>query len=136
MSLTNQAVLNRLHITKTTDDLTIGNSTLTELLNDAKYEIGNERNGNILVTNNDNINSSNSIKIDNDNIIIDGNIVPDKNLKYSLGSLNQRYNDIYVGPGSINISGPEKGSFATLGSDNNGIAWTEKGFATPFINVK
>ena len=34
MNLTNNAVLNKLHILKTTDDLTIGNNTLTELLND------------------------------------------------------------------------------------------------------
>jgi len=41
-----------------------------------------------------------------------------------------------MGPGTLNIAGPiGSTASATLGSDNAGIAYTESGFATPFINV-
>ena len=40
-----------------------------------------------------------------------------------------------MGPGTLNIAGPNGVGNATLGSDDSGIAYTEFGFATPFINI-
>jgi hypothetical protein len=41
---------------------------------------------------------------------------------------------VFIGPGTLNIAGPS-GANATLGLDQNGIAYTKSGFATPFINI-
>jgi hypothetical protein len=41
---------------------------------------------------------------------------------------------MFIGPGTLNMGGPS-GASATLGSDQNGIAFTANGFATPFINI-
>jgi hypothetical protein len=44
--------------------------------------------------------------------------------------------DLYVGPGTINISGPPGAvNPATIGSDLQGIAYSQFGFASPFLNV-
>jgi hypothetical protein len=43
---------------------------------------------------------------------------------------------MYIGPATINISGPVgSGKVATIGTDSDGIVFTESGFATPFITV-
>ena len=39
-----------------------------------------------------------------------------------------------MGPGTLNIAGPNNSS-GTVGTDQNGIVYTETGFATPFINI-
>jgi hypothetical protein len=61
-------------------------------------------------------------------------IIPNAENTLSLGSYTNPWKEMYVGPGSLNIAGPS-GASATLGSDQNGIAYTAKGFATPFINI-
>jgi hypothetical protein len=40
-----------------------------------------------------------------------------------------------MGPGSLNIAGPTGTTYATIGSNLSGIAYSELGFATPFLNV-
>ena len=42
---------------------------------------------------------------------------------------------MFVGPGSINLLGVVGGNPATVGTDIDGIVYSEFGFATPFINV-
>ena len=94
-----------------------------------------EGNGNILLNDKttDNVYYSNSLEIVNDTIKAT-NIIPYKDNEYVLGTESFRWKDISMGPGTINIYGP-LGVKATIGSDNNGIAYTERGFASPFINV-
>ncbi len=77
-----------------------------------------------------------SISGETDGLYSSNSILPKDTLQYSLGSTGQRWKDMYVGPGTINILGPP-GSLndATLGSDTNGIAYTQHGFASPFINI-
>jgi hypothetical protein len=90
-------------------------------------------NGNLLVYNiNDETEYySQSIVVDNN-----GNLIPTTNNIYSLGTNTKKWKEIYMGPGTLNIAGPPGTTGnATLGSDGLGIAYTEFGFATPFINV-
>jgi hypothetical protein len=68
-------------------------------------------------------------------VVVSGDILPSQNNVFSLGMTGARWKDIFMGPGTLNIAGPTVATFATLGSDNAGIAYTEKGFATPFITV-
>ena len=99
--------------------------------------IGDTGSGSVLVVNPDdknNIYYNNLLKI-NDNIIAGTNIVPSSNNEFNLGATGARWKEIYMGPGTLNILGPQGFGNATLGSDSNGIAYTESGFATPFINI-
>ena len=66
---------------------------------------------------------------------ISSHIIPSIDNKYSLGSNDNRWKDLYVGPGTINIVGITGNVFATIGTDLESIIYTETGFATPFINV-
>ena len=94
-------------------------------------------NGSILVTdptNLDNVYYSNDLKITNNSIEILNNIVPSINNTFSLGTSTNRWKEIYVGPGTLNL-GSLAGQNATIGADDSGIAYTEFGFATPFINI-
>jgi hypothetical protein len=69
-------------------------------------------------------------------MIINSNILPDTTNTYTLGASGSSWRDLYVGPGTINIQGPVGATnIATIGSDLQGIVYTEYGFATPFINV-
>ena len=68
------------------------------------------------------------------NLVVAGSILPATTLTYSLGSTGSRWSDMYVGPGSINIKGPGS-SVGTIGTDSQGIVYTETGFATPFVNI-
>jgi hypothetical protein len=68
------------------------------------------------------------------NLTIAGNILPATTLTYSIGSTGARWNEIYVGPGTINIAGPAASS-GTIGTDSQGIIYTQSGFATPFVNI-
>jgi hypothetical protein len=78
---------------------------------------------------------SSLISIENDHQInIAGDLIPTVTNTYTLGRTGARWRDIFIGPGSINIKGPGA-SYATIGSDNQGVAYTEQGFATPFITV-
>lgn len=68
-------------------------------------------------------------------LLVSGDILPTQNNIFSLGSTADRWREIFIGPGTLNIAGPTVSAFATLGSDDAGIAYTEKGFATPFITI-
>ncbi len=71
-----------------------------------------------------------------DYISIGGSLLPDVSLSYSLGSTGQRWKDMYVGPGTLNIAGPTGSSaVGTIGTDSQGIVYTEFGFASPFLNI-
>ena len=62
--------------------------------------------------------------------------MPSENNIYNLGSTGLRWADLYMGPGTLNIAGPIGSTgFATIGSDDNSIAYSQFGFATPFINI-
>ena len=103
--------------------------------------------GAVLVTDPSNVYSvayNNTITIDNsyneadavNSVVVNvsGSILPTLSNTFSLGSTGAHWKEIYVGPGSLNIQGPG-GAFATIGSDSQGIAYAESGFAVPFINV-
>ena len=63
------------------------------------------------------------------------NLIPSITNTLSLGSTGQRFKDLFVGPGTIDIQGPTGTAIATLGTNIAGIIYTQNGFATPFINV-
>jgi hypothetical protein len=66
---------------------------------------------------------------------INAHFVPSIDNQYSLGSFTNKWKDLYVGPGTINIVGITGNVFATIGTDLQSIIYTETGFATPFINI-
>jgi hypothetical protein len=68
--------------------------------------------------------------------LLSGSLLPNPTLTYSLGSTTQRWVDMFVGPGTINVAGPA-GSTAvgTIGTDAQSTIYTETGFATPFVNI-
>jgi hypothetical protein len=69
-------------------------------------------------------------------LYISGNIIPTKTNTYSLGLTSATWKDIAVGPGTLTIQGPTGYTIAaTLGSNLTGLAYTQYGFATPFINI-
>lgn len=69
-------------------------------------------------------------------LYINDNFLPSTNNTLSLGASGLRWAEIFMGPGTLNISGPPGTTGqATVGSDNAGTVYTESGFATPFINV-
>jgi hypothetical protein len=64
-------------------------------------------------------------------LVVDGGIYPLRPLTNAIGSLERPWNSIYVGnTGTIYF-----GQKATIGSDDNGIAYASKGFAAPFMNI-
>jgi hypothetical protein len=65
---------------------------------------------------------------------IRGNIIPAQDNMYSLGATGLSWRSLHVGPGTIDISGPGN-VIGTIGTDQNGIVYTQSGFATPFINI-
>jgi hypothetical protein len=67
-------------------------------------------------------------------MVIAGDILPTQSNVFSLGATGTRWKEVFMGPGTLNIEGPS-GSNATLGSDLGGVAYTAKGFATPFITI-
>ena len=94
--------------------------------------------GNVLVNNpknSQNVYYSNDIYTTNSEIIIEKNLLPNQNNTISLGTNGKRFKDLFVGPGTINIKNDLGGQDATIGSDISGIAYTETGFASPFINI-
>ena len=68
-------------------------------------------------------------------IQVSADIRPTQTNIYSLGSTTSRWKEIYIGPGTINLGGTDSNVIATIGTDNNSIAYTQYGFATPFINI-
>lgn len=67
-------------------------------------------------------------------MVIAGDILPSQSNVFNLGATGLRWAEVFMGPGTLNIEGPS-GSNATLGSDLGGVAYTAKGFATPFITI-
>ena len=64
-------------------------------------------------------------------LIVDGGIFPLRPLTNTIGSLSRPWNSVYIGnTGTIYFGGAAK-----LSTDDNGIAYTTNGFATPFINL-
>jgi len=63
-------------------------------------------------------------------VVLDGNFLPATSAIYDLGSPTIRWRSVYADLGSVHL-----GPTATIGADNNGIAYTTSGFATPFINI-
>jgi hypothetical protein len=67
---------------------------------------------------------------------MNSNIIPTTSNFYTLGASGSSWRDLYIGPGTINIQGPQGAqNVATIGSDLQGIVYTQYGFASPFINV-
>ena len=75
------------------------------------------------------------LTVSGNTIEVSGSIIPTTDSIFSLGSFNNRFKELFISPGSINIKSSTGGLDATLGSDSQGIAYSERGFATPFINV-
>jgi hypothetical protein len=92
--------------------------------------------GNILLKNTNGVYYSDVLNVSNNAIEISDNLIPTQANVYSLGSQEFPWKEIYMGPGSLNIAGPT-GSIqdATLGSNLSGIAYSQFGFATPFMNI-
>jgi hypothetical protein len=69
-------------------------------------------------------------------LIINSNLLPNTSNFYTLGASGASWRDLFVGPGTINIQGPVGAkNVATIGSDLQGIVYTQYGFASPFLNV-
>ena len=68
--------------------------------------------------------------------VTDTSILPTQDNIYSLGRTGARWKELYIGPGTIDISGPT-GSVnpGQIGSNLSGIVYTQFGFASPFLNV-
>jgi len=72
----------------------------------------------------------------NNIVNITASLIPTANNVYGLGTTGAAWKEIVMGPGTLTILGPSGStSTATLGSNLNGIAYTESGFASPFLNV-
>jgi hypothetical protein len=67
---------------------------------------------------------------------ISGNLVPTVSNTFTLGYTGSRWKEIFIGPGSLNIAGPTASAIpATIGSNLSGIAYSQFGFASPFLNL-
>jgi hypothetical protein len=65
---------------------------------------------------------------------LNSSLIPTRDNIFTLGLTGYRWREVSIGPGSLNISGPNN-VVAELGTDAEGIIYTKQGFATPFINV-
>jgi hypothetical protein len=101
----------------------------------ANSNIGTDNCGNLVFTSNVGISINNEVIVGPQGTVFNSDIVPAKDNVYSFGLTGARWRDIYIGPGTLNILGPSGEGNATLGSNSKGTAYTEFGFATPFINI-
>jgi hypothetical protein len=93
--------------------------------------------GSVLYSNgNGKLLSSDTFTVGETAVNLGKDLVPTSDALYNLGATGFRWGEIFVGPGTINIAGPS-GSDANglIGTDNNSIIYTQRGFATPFINI-
>lgn len=93
--------------------------------------------GSVLYSNgNGKLLSSDTFTVGETAVNLGKDLVPTSDAVYNLGATGFRWGEIFVGPGTINIAGPS-GSDANglIGTDNNSIIYTQRGFATPFINI-
>jgi hypothetical protein len=92
--------------------------------------------GSVLVKDGDDAHYSNTLVVTDTQVDISSDFVPTLSNVYTLGLTGARWKDIYIGPGSLNIAGPTPSSVpATIGSNLAGLAYSQFGFATPFINI-
>ena len=91
--------------------------------------------GSILLRNGSSIYYSDIATLNEEAMNISGNIIPNLSNVYTLGLTGSRWREIFMGPGSLNIAGPTGSVTATIGSNLSGIAYSQFGFATPFLNV-
>jgi hypothetical protein len=91
--------------------------------------------GSILLRNGSSIYYSDIATLNEEAMYISGNIIPNLSNVYTLGLTGSRWREIFMGPGSLNISGPTGSVPATIGANLSGIAYSQFGFATPFLNV-
>ena len=64
------------------------------------------------------------------------NFLPSVHNVFTLGTTGLRWSDIFLGPGTLNMGGATGFRLdATIGANIEGIAYTQNGFATPFINI-
>jgi len=61
--------------------------------------------------------------------------VPSRTNTFSLGSNQYPWKDLFIGPGTINLAAPNSLIPATIGADLAGVAYSQYGFAAPFLNV-
>ena len=80
--------------------------------------------------------STSKLSADDGTIIITGNLIPETNLTYTLGTTGMRFSDAFFGIGSIHLGiGTGGAPDAIIGANLQGVAYTQYGFATPFINI-
>jgi hypothetical protein len=92
--------------------------------------------GSVLVKDGDDAHYSNTLVVTDTQVDISGNFIPTNSNVYTLGLTGSRWKEIFIGPGSLNIAGPTPTSVpATIGSNLAGLAYSEFGFVTPFLNV-
>jgi hypothetical protein len=92
--------------------------------------------GAVLLNGQDGIYYSQILTSNDTELDISGNLVPTVSNTFTLGLTGARWKEIFIGPGSLNIAGPTAGAVpATIGSNLSGIAYSQYGFATPFLNV-
>jgi len=67
-------------------------------------------------------------------LTINNTLIPFSTLIYDLGNPLKRWRSVYIGPGTIDIATTTSNT-GTIGTDDNGIVYSQFGFATPFINI-
>ena len=81
------------------------------------------------------VGSTGTISANSNNLIDLADVLPAASNVYSLGTTTQRWKDLFIGPGTLNIGGPEGASAGTIGSDLAGIVYARNGFASSTITV-
>ena len=91
--------------------------------------------GAVLLNGQDGVYYSRILTSNNTELDISGNLVPTVSNTFTLGYTGSRWKEIFIGPGSLNIAGPTGSAPATIGSNLSGIAYSQFGFASPFLNL-
>jgi len=91
--------------------------------------------GAVLLNGQDGVYYSRILTSNDTELDISGNLVPTVSNTFTLGYTGSRWKEIFIGPGSLNIAGPTGSVPATIGSNLSGIAYSQFGFASPFLNL-
>jgi hypothetical protein len=92
--------------------------------------------GAVLLNGQDGVYYSRILTSNDTELDISGNLIPTASNTFSLGYTGFRWKEIFIGPGSLNIAGPTGDAVpATIGSNLSGIAYSQFGFSTPFLNI-